>query len=300
MSRDSLWRRLTRGARRLWQRPDWTRFAGPDWADHIMRVDVTDHFHAKQGRSTGRWILHAQGHRLAVYLKRHYRLARWRGLLTALWPDGGWSPAVEEWRHLEWAREQGLPVPSAVAAGEFLGPWGRLQCFLAVEELSGMIPLNEAIPAAAANLDSPTFRIWKRTLIPELARLARVLHDHCCFHKDLYLCHFFIPAADTRSLPQWRGRVHVIDLHRLAHHGWFWPIWLVKDVAQMLYSSEIGGVNARDRLRFWRAYRGPARRTWVGRWLRRAILFKWQRYREHNARNKVRRAIVGGGEERAA
>ena len=72
------WTRLVRGWRRLRQRPDWATFAGPDWADRIMDVSVTDRFHAKQGRSTGRWVLHApdgSGRRLAVYLKRHYEIA---------------------------------------------------------------------------------------------------------------------------------------------------------------------------------------------------------------------------------
>jgi heptose I phosphotransferase len=300
MSGESLWRRLTQGARRLWQRPDWARFAGDDWAERIMDMAVTDHFHAKQGRSTGRLVLEARGQRLTVYLKRHYRLSRWRGLLTVLWPDGGWSPALEEGRHLEWAREQGLPVPAAVAAGEYLGPWGRLQSFLAVEELTGMVTLHEAVPAAREHLDLKAFRLWKRGLVVELARLARMLHDRRCFHKDLYLCHFFIPAGDTASLPQWKGRVHMIDLHRLARHRWSWPVWLVKDLAQLLYSSEVAGVGPRDRLSFWRAYLGAARRTRPARWLRRWIVWKWRRYRTHNARTLVRRALAKEREEMAA
>src|SRR5262245_26416989 len=171
----TLWRRLARGVWRLRERPDWSAFAGPGWAEHIMDAAVTDRFHAKQGRSTGRWILHAGGRRLAVYLKRHYRLPWWRGLLAALWPGRGWSPALEEWEHLAWARAQGLPVPDAVAAGERIGPWGRLQSFLAVEELADMLPLHEAIPAASARLDADAFGAWKRGLTAELARLAREL-----------------------------------------------------------------------------------------------------------------------------
>src|SRR5205085_6601985 len=147
---DNFWRRLLRGSRRLQQRPDWEEFAGAGWAERILAVHVTDRFHAKQGRSTGRWVLETGGQRLAVYLKRHYRLPWWQGWLATLWPEAGWSPALEEWHNLEWARAHGLPVPAAVAAGEFIGPWGRFQSFLAVEELYGMLPLHEAIPAAAA------------------------------------------------------------------------------------------------------------------------------------------------------
>jgi Lipopolysaccharide kinase (Kdo/WaaP) family len=280
----SLWHRLSRGTRHLWQRPDWPAFAGPDWPERIMATAVTDRFHAKQGRSIGRWVLLAGGQRLAVYLKRHYRLPRWQGLLAVLWPQHGWSPALQEFQHLEWARSQGFPVPATVAAGEYLGPWGRLQSFLAVEELAGMLPLHEAVPAAAAALDGATFARWKRGLVAELARLTRALHDRRCFHKDLYLCHFYVPAEDTRRLPDWPGRVHLIDLHRLGQHGWTWRWWQVKDLAQLLYSSEVVGVTARDQLRFWRLYRGGTRGR-LTRWLERGIVVRWRRYRRHNSKD---------------
>lgn len=299
---DSLWRRLVRGARRLRQRSDWLRFAGPDWAETILDVAVTDRFNAKQGRSTGRWILRALNAResparLAVYLKRHYVLPWWQGWLATLWPARGWSPALREWDHLEWARRRGVPVPRAVAAGEYLGPWGQLRSFLAVEELAGMVPLSEAIPLAALRQDATAFRRWKRALVAEMARLTRMLHDRRCFHKDLYLCHFFIAREDTRGVPAegWRGRVHLIDLHRLAHHPRNWRVWQTKDLAQLLYSSEIVGVDARDRLAFWRAYHGVAASQPRASWLRRFVLFKWRRYRHHNMRNQHKR-----GNERAA
>ena len=252
-----------------------------------MAKAVTDRYHAKQGRTISRWVLDNQNRRLTVYLKRHYRLSRWRGLLAAICPDVGWSPAIQEWRHLQWAKARGLPVPTAVAAGEYIGPWGRLQSFLAVEELHDMLPLHEAVPAAAGRLDPETFRRWKRGLIGEVARLARALHDRRCFHKDLYLCHFYIPRADTaESVMEWRGRVHLIDLHRLAHHPWTWRIWQVKDLGQLLYSSDVPGVTARDRLFFWRLYLGPARRTRRGRWLRWLVRQKGERYHRHNAKRE--------------
>jgi heptose I phosphotransferase len=298
----SLWQRLVRRCRRWVVRADWIDFAGPDWPDRIMDVAVTDRFSAKQGRSTGRWMLEAAGsapRRLVVYLKRHYRLPRWRGLLAALWPGGDWSPAMQEYNHLEWARKQGVPVPATVAAGETIGPGGMLSSFLAVEELTGMLPLHEAIPQARSQLAPADFRRWKRGLVVELARLTRLLHDRRHFHKDLYLCHFFVHQDDIARVPgepgssvpgvnAWRGRVFLIDLHRLGRHRWTWAWWQCKDLAQLLYSSAVSGVTVRDRVAFWRHYRGcAARRCW--RWLRKAILFKWRLYRRHNARRRMKR-----------
>ena len=109
------------------------------------------------------------------------------------------------------------PVPRPVAAGQTVGPWFRLQGFLAVEELHGMLPLHEAVPLAAKRLDSIAFARWKRGLTAELARLARELHRRNVFHKDLYFCHFYIPESFTRMPPAaWTNRVVMIDLHRLA------------------------------------------------------------------------------------
>src|SRR5439155_11774385 len=118
--KETLWLRLFRGVRRLRQRADWLPFVGPQWADRIMGLVLHDRFHTKQGRSIVRWVLWHEDRRLTVYLKRHYRLPRWRGLLATVWPDAGWSPGVQEWQHLEWARARGMPVPAAVAAGEFI------------------------------------------------------------------------------------------------------------------------------------------------------------------------------------
>jgi heptose I phosphotransferase len=277
----TLWRRLFHGVRHVHASQELERFAGPDWADRIMDLPVTDRLHVKQGRSIGRLVLASEGRSLVVYLKRHYRLPRWHGLLALVRPGAGRSPALQEWEHLRWARERGLPVPEAVAGGEFIGPWGRLQSFLAVKELTGMLPLHQAVPAAAARLGAAAFRQWKRGLAAELARLAAELHRRRHFHKDLYLCHFYVSEEDTACLPDWRGRVRLIDLHRLGHHRWTWPLWLAKDLAQLWYSSEIPSVEMRDRVAFWRAYRKahPA-----ARWLQLLIRAKAWTYRRHSTR----------------
>jgi hypothetical protein len=284
----SLWHRLRHGTRLLRRQPDWERFAGEGWADRVMAEPVTDRFHAKQGRSIGRWVLTEDGARLSVYLKRHYRLPWWHGLLATLFPGRVWSPGLREWQHLCWARAEGLPVPRPVAAGQFVGPWFRLQGFLAVEELHGMLPLHEAVPLAAARLGPGAFAQWKRGLTAELARIARELHRRRVFHKDLYLCHFYVPEEVTRRVPgSWTNRVAVIDLHRLGRHPAAAAWWQLKDLAQLLYSSEVPGVTARDRVRFWKLYRAD----WPGRppggWLRPLVRLKWRLYRRHNGR-KVR------------
>ncbi|MFQ3651317.1 MAG: lipopolysaccharide kinase InaA family protein, partial [Gemmataceae bacterium] len=237
---------------------------------------------------TGRWVLHsADGRRLVVYLKRHYQLGWWNALLARLWPGGDWSPAMQEANHLQWAHAQGVPVPAVVAAGEFLGPGGCFQSYLAVEELTGQLALHEAIPLARQRLSPREFTRWKQGLVAEMARLARLLHDRRHFHKDLYLCHYYIHEDDLERVPPtWQGRVALIDLHRLGHHVLLWRLYQSKDLAQLLYSSEIPGVTFRDRVAFWRAYRGQGTSSRSARWLLGLIRFRWHRYRRHNLRKR--------------
>src|SRR5262245_10451540 len=166
-----LWRRLLFGERRVRQQSDWAKFAGPDWPERIMTVPVTDRLFAKQGRTIGRWSLRQGDESLVVYLKRHYRLSRLAGLLALLQPAGSWSPPFSEWDNLARLRAEGLPAPRPVAAGQVLLPGGRLQSFLAVEELTGMLPLHEAIPLAARRLSPRELAEWKRGLIGALVRL---------------------------------------------------------------------------------------------------------------------------------
>jgi hypothetical protein len=284
--KNTIWQRLFRGVQRVLQNQEWTSHVEPGWNDQIMDLVLTDRFHAKQGRSTARWTVPGKQGKRTLYLKRHYRLGPFRGLLATIWPNRGWSPAFEEWRHLEWAHSQGIKVPLAMAAGESIGPWCRLQSFLAVEELTDMLPLHEAIPMASAALNGSRFQQWKQGLVREMARITRALHGRRHFHKDLYLCHFYISASDTVRIPEWKERVYLIDLHRLAQHRFTRWFYRLKDLAQLVYSSDVPGIDARDRLRFWRLYQGRDVKTFPGKLLRWCVLVKWFRYKRHNDRKK--------------
>lgn len=282
--------RLFRGSRRIVAVPGFEQFAGDGWPARVMHDAAADPLHAKQGRSISYWPLtDDRGRPLNLYLKRHYELPRWQGLLAALLPGRAVSPGLAEWEHLRWAEEHGIPVARPVAAGEFRGPWGKLQSFLAVEALTGMLPLNEAIPLAFRTLPADVFAKWKRGLVRELARLSRELHRRRAFHKDLYLCHFYLPEADCAAAPaDFRGRVFMIDFHRLGLHRLFPVRYQVKDLAQLLYSTGgVDGVTDRDRVRFWKLYRGG---DWTGAnpprgWLRRPVRIKWKRYDRHNKKH---------------
>lgn len=280
------WQRLFRGTRWAWVGERYRRALPADLDDAVMMLESRDRLHEKQGRSTARVVFHGPGGPVPAYLKRHYRLP-WAARVAALVdPRGHHTPGSAEFAHLRRARALGLDVPEVVAAGERIGPWGRLQSYLLVAELTGWLPLHEAIPELKPRLDPRTFEGLKRGLARETAAIAATLHNARLFHKDLYLCHVFL---DMARLGEPGRRLALIDLHRLAGHR-VWPgRWRRKDLAQLLYSTEgVAGLTPRDTLRFWSHYRrlaglrNPRRQA-------RMVRAKAARYSRHNH---------GGGGER--
>jgi Lipopolysaccharide kinase (Kdo/WaaP) family len=253
---------------------DWTDLVGHSWYDHLMSAGLFDRLHSKQGRSIARWTIRRDARQLTVFVKRHYRHAVWRSWLACLWPLGGWSDAGREWQQLQIARRLGLAVPRALAMAEWTG--AELKSALVVEELSGMIALHEAISLAARSMSPERFRRWKRGLIAEMVRMVRLLHDRNYFHRDLYLCHFFVASEDLKRTPSnWSGRVVLIDFHRLSRRRVLSFLARVKDLAQLLYSARVEGVSPRDALQFWRSYGGS-------RWLGWAVGLKARLYSRHH------------------
>jgi heptose I phosphotransferase len=168
-----------------------------------------------------------------------------------------------------------------VATGERIGPWANLQSYLMVAELTGCTELNVALPELVLELDSTSFAVLKRRLVTEMARITAALHKAHVFHKDLYLCHFYLDRERLRLDPS-DVRLALIDLHRLGEHR-FWPDWWRwKDLGQLLFSAlDVPGIEARDILRFWVHYRLLVNLRWP-LWQARVIKLKAARYQGHN------------------
>ena len=245
-----------------------------------MAIESNDRLHAKQGRSTCRVRFDSPDGSLVVYLKRHHRLPWHRRMAAILRPQHGVTPAWEEWRHLRRAQGLGIPVPEPVAAGELSGAWGRVEGFLMIEELIGCHPLHEAIPAMQSRLDAVAFDAWKRGVIDAMATITARLHEARAFHRDLYLCHYYLDP-DRPEAP-----LYLIDLHRLKspRFGAIW--WRWKDLAQLLFSTiGVEGVSGRDRVRFWRSYRSRIGLRWPD-WDARMIRWRSARYLSHNRKSR--------------
>ncbi|MBL8823588.1 MAG: lipopolysaccharide kinase [Planctomycetia bacterium] len=267
-------------AKSVWQQtsPVWKQHVNKADAEQVMDWPVSDDFHTKQGRSTGRIVIHPQ---LSIYLKRHWKFT-WREQLHArIKPSANWSPAQQEWHHLQWAIQNGFHVPEPLAAGQMISSTGQLLSYLAIRELTGMLALHQAIPLASSIMPAATFSLWKQSVFEQCAAISRKLHQAGRYHKDLYLCHFYVtmPVAN-QSVP---GPLAIIDLHRMGHHpllGWRWQI---KDLAQFLYSTwNVTGIAESDRSQFMHNYLQTDRLTEHEKSWWHLIQNKARRYARHN------------------
>ncbi len=279
MNLTSLVNRLRHGITWFWVSDDYRAALPENLASTVMSLNATDRLHAKQGRSTARVRFDSPWGPLSVYLKRHDR-SPWTTRLQALvHPAGRHSAGATEWAHLQHARSLGVPVPDPVAAGEWIGPWGRLTSFLMVADLADCLPLHEAVPLLHEALPPPHFERLKRRLAAEMAAITARLHAADLYHMDLYLCHFFLNPAEAMRTPI---RLTLIDLHRLARHRLLATRWRAKDLGALLFSTfDVPGISDRDRLRFWAHYRRLMNLRFASLELR-TLRIKADRYWAHN------------------
>jgi heptose I phosphotransferase len=278
--RDSFWTRWRWGYECVVPNTRYAATLPAELFEFAMTVRTGDREHAKQGRATLRVRLDDA----TVYLKRHYRLGIGAAVSAALNPAGAYSPAKVEAQALARAAALEISVPEVVAWGERLER-GGLQSFLMVKELEGRDELNLVVTRLSRELSATAFARWKRKIVRELARVVARLHVNNLFHKDMYLCHAFVAADGVIGE---RHAVTLIDLHRLARHGCTRAYWVVKDLAQLLFSTfGVEGIDERDLLRFWCAYRrfaGAGR----GALLEHFVKAKAARYARHEANRRRR------------
>jgi len=128
-------------------------------------------------------------------------------------------------------------VPSArlVASGH----GADLRSFIAVEDLAGYQPADKLIESGTPFA----------TLLNPLADLAALLHERGLHHRDLYLCHFFVtltPSIDIRLIDA--ARVNKLPGLFMRQR------WIVKDLAQLWFSTLALPVTDAQRLALFQRY----------------------------------------------
>lgn len=162
------------------------------------------------------------------------------------------TSARNEWlaiRHLE---QQGIATMALAGFGERGSNPAKIESFVLTDELTDTISLEDLVLEWPQQPPSLRFR---RALLRELARIARLMHSSGMNHRDFYLCHFLLPNGQRE---QSNVRLHLIDLHRAQLRRTTPRRWQLKDLAGLYFSAMDAGFSRRDLLRFVRLYSGKS------------------------------------------
>jgi len=156
--------------------------------------------------------------------------------------------AKNEWQAIDALRRLNVSVPEVVGYGSRGWNPANRQSFIITRELPPTVTLEDFTVANKGELFSIKMRF-----IPEIARIARTLHENNINHRDFYLCHFLL---DLLKYAKQTIIFYLIDLHRAGMGSRMRDRWKIKDLAGLYFSSKTKGLNERDLLRFIKYYRG--------------------------------------------
>ncbi len=192
-------------------------------------------------------LKHASG-LCSVFYKR-YAGEQLRSLVQRWLEDGVRLPiACREVRVSEALQSVGIATFKPLAWG-WQGTWGRHQkSFVVMSELEGKS--LERWLAESPLSESHSDWIKKKILVGNVAALARRFHGAGWFHRDFYLCHIFIEESGSDI------KLSLLDLARVFRPRWRIERWLIKDLAQLDYSTPRQTFSRAMRLRFAKLYMG--------------------------------------------
>ncbi|MCC7201583.1 MAG: hypothetical protein IT393_02815 [Nitrospirae bacterium] len=217
------------------------------------------------------------------FLKRHMCTVRPADLLRTLLSGFSISWGRKEWEVIEAFSKCGIQTLTPVAAGEQVSLL-RQESFLMTEELTGFQSLESYLKDYFVHPLSVEKMMEKRSLIKELAELAKTMHSAGFNHRDFYCCHIFISRSENGKR-DWR----VLDLQRVDRRRWFRRHWIIKDIAALNYSAPSLIISRTDRLRFLIHYTGGRDKVRQSLPFIRQVISKTNRISRHDRKLKARR-----------
>ena len=172
--------------------------------------------------------------------------------------------------------QTGINTPKTVCFGEQWCGLFEKRSFIVTEEIPEAQSLEKKLPDCFYAPPAAENIAGRRSFITRLAKFIKKFHDTGYRHRDLYLCHIF---CDSKS------EFHLIDLARAFKPTLFATRYMIKDLAQLYYSSPGAYISKTDRLRFYLAYRGRTELSARDRSIIRRIKSKAGRMARHDRRH---------------
>ncbi len=205
---------------------DLMNFEGGEVAKDLLSQRVTTRFELKL----------PQGGTEAFYIKRHgpspikeylKPLIRFRKPILG---------AENEWNAILRFHEIGIPTMTPVAYGK-----SGTSSFLVTKAIEGCVKLSDWVesrfprelasrPLKLGDVPSEVL-MQSHAFANRVAEIARTMHGAGLHHQDFYLTHLLVPRQDMLS------QMYVIDLGRVRQRRRLRSHWVIKDLAQLHYSS---------------------------------------------------------------
>lgn len=172
-----------------------------------------------------------------AYIKRYLPLPvseYFKSIISVkpLFPDG----AFHEWEACLAFQNINLSCPEPIAVAKV----GGKSCLL-ILGIKDYVRASELFAKFASG-----DRERKRRLISKIAEFAGRMHSANFAHQDFYLVHFFVREKDNDG-------IYLIDLQRVIMREKLSSRWVVKDLAQLIFSAR-PFVSKTDILFFWKTY----------------------------------------------
>jgi heptose I phosphotransferase len=251
--------------------------------DWLMNVEGKVH-RAVKNRRTVEFVINGRRY----FIKAH-RGAGWREVMKNL--VYGRAPIISaepEWRAIEKLNRAGISTPAVVGKGLRGKAPANVESFVVLTALQNMISLED-LTRDWRGATGQRRVLLKRTLLRNIADIARRMHGAGMNHRDFYLCHFLVRDRDW-STPGTGdpADLTLIDLHRVQIRERVPERWLIKDLGGLLFSALDACLTRRDLLRFIEAYRqkpwrevlATERDFWRAVWRNAVALYKPFHHRE--------------------
>ncbi len=199
-------------------------------------------YRAMPDRTTLRFVHEGRG-----YFLKYHRGVGWleilKNLVSFRLPI---LSAENERAAIELLAARGVDTMEAAGYGRSGCNPASTQSFLITREIANAPSLEDV----SATWDvQPPAPATKWTLIREIARAARKMHEVGVNHRDFYLCHFLLREGDIAE-----PKLALIDLHRAQIRKKVPIRWRRKDLAALYSSAAHIPLTQKDFLRFIREY----------------------------------------------
>ncbi len=213
------------------------------------------------------------------YLKRHIYSGSEK--ISFILSPGGREDGLNEWNQTIALREAGFNVMTPVAFGERKLGIVPVECFTLSEEVSSCVRASDYVE----DLPDDGVGVKKRIdLLIRLAHLAGEFHLKGFNHQDFYLVHFFL-RLETEE-------IFIMDLQRVHKRDTPSTRWVIKDLAQFVFSALSGGKYVPDDLNiFWHEYFDKDKLGRGEEKMIKSIMAKAKRIARHDAKLRERSRV---------